>query len=96
MQRQHGHRGREPNPRGLSSDIGEDKVRAGQHAERVEVMLAAPDPGRMMSSLSIERDAPARDIFGATRTGLDDRVLSSRRLLFFQRAIAEVQFCWFS
>ena len=49
MQRQHGHRGREPDMLGARGDIGEHQVRAGEHAERVEMMLA--DPGGVHAEL---------------------------------------------
>ena len=49
MQRQHGDRGREPDARGVGGDVSEHHVRAGQYAERIEVMLA--DPGRMHAEL---------------------------------------------
>ena len=43
MQRQHGDGGGEADAGGARGDVGEDQVRAGEHAERAEVMLA--DPG---------------------------------------------------
>ena len=49
MQRQHRHRRREPDVLRARGDIGEHEVGAGQHAERVEMMLA--DPGRMHAEL---------------------------------------------
>ena len=49
MQRQHGDRRREPDVLGARGDIGEHQVGAGEHAERVEMMLA--DPGRMHAEL---------------------------------------------
>ncbi len=54
MQRRHRYRGREPDARRVCGDVGEHKVRAGQHAERIEVVLA--DPGRMHAELvGVER-----------------------------------------
>ena len=49
MQRQHRHRGREPDVLRARRDIGEHQVRTGEHAERVEMMLA--DPGRVHAEL---------------------------------------------
>jgi len=82
MQGQHIHCGREPQPRRMSGDIGEHHVRAGQHAERVEVMLA--DPGRMHA-----------DLFGVKRLGGDvgDELVGRAGIVFVmvvaQREIAE-------
>ena len=45
MQRQHRDRRCEPDARGIGGHIGKHEVRAGQHAQRIEVMLA--DPGRV-------------------------------------------------
>ena len=54
VQRQHRHRRREPDARGVGGDIAEDEIRTGQNAERVEMMLA--DPGRVHAELvGIER-----------------------------------------
>src|SRR5580700_1597359 len=49
MQRRHRHRGREPDARRIGGDVGQHQVRAGQYAERIEMMLA--DPGRMHAEL---------------------------------------------
>jgi hypothetical protein len=49
MQRQHGDCRSEPDARGIGGDIGQHEVRAGQHAQRVEMMLA--DPGRAHAEL---------------------------------------------
>src|SRR5580700_5936030 len=49
MQRRHRHRGREPDALGIGGDVGQHQVRAGQHAERIEMMLA--DPGRVHAEL---------------------------------------------
>ena len=54
MQRQHRHRRREPDARRVGGDVAEHDVRAGQNAERVEMVLA--DPGRVHAELvGIER-----------------------------------------
>jgi hypothetical protein len=43
MQRQYRHRRREPDVFRARRDIGEHQIGAGQHAQRIEMMLA--DPG---------------------------------------------------
>jgi hypothetical protein len=54
VQRQHRHRRREPDVLGSRRNIGEHQIRAGQHAKRIEVMLA--DPGRMHAeSIGMQR-----------------------------------------
>ena len=54
MQRRHIHGGRQPDVLGVGCDISEHDVRAGQHAERIEVVLA--DPGGVHAELvGIER-----------------------------------------
>ena len=54
VQRQHGDGRREPDVLGARRDIGQHQLGAGQHAERVEMMLA--DPGRMHAELvGVER-----------------------------------------
>src|SRR5262245_59161223 len=49
MQRQHRDRRCEPDAGSIGGHIGQHKVRAGQHAQRIEVMLT--DPGRMHAKL---------------------------------------------
>ena len=54
MQRQHCHRGCEPDALRSCGNIGEHQIRAGQHAQRVEMVLA--DPRRVHAELvGIER-----------------------------------------
>ena len=83
MQRQHRHRRRKPDAGGVGGDIGEHEVRAGQHAERIEMMLA--DPGRMHAEL-----------VGIERLGGDvgDELVRGARIIFVviiaQRKVAEI------
>ena len=49
VQRQHRDGGSEPDMLGARGDIGEHQIGTGQHAERIEMMLA--DPGRMHAEL---------------------------------------------
>jgi hypothetical protein len=49
MQRRDGHRRREANVLGARRDIGQHEIGTGQHAERVEMVLA--DPGRVHAEL---------------------------------------------
>ena len=54
VQRQHGHGRRKADMLGARGDVGEHQLGRGEHAERVEMMLA--DPGRMHAELvGVER-----------------------------------------
>jgi len=82
VQRQHRDRGRELDPRGGGGDVRQHQIRARQHAERVEMMLA--DPGRVHAEL-----------FGMERFGADvgDELVRGAGVFFVvivaQREIAE-------
>ena len=90
MQRQHRDGRREPDVFGARRDIGEHQIGAGEHAERVEVMLA--DPGRVHAELvGIER------LVG----NVGDELVGVARVVFVvviaEREIAEVHAllpCW--
>ena len=90
MQRQHGDGRREADVLGARRDIGQHQIGAGEHAERVEVMLA--DPGRVHAELvGIER------LVG----DVGDELVGVTRVVFVvviaEREVAEVHVllpCW--